>query len=68
MKNLDIMKLDSYLLKYSSVFGELAPFEKRKIQISFLSPYPIRIEQEKNTIEIITKNSKKKSYINFKAQ
>ena len=68
MKNLDIMKLDSYLLKYSSVFGELSPFEKRKIEISFLSPYPIRIEQENNTIEIITKNSKKKSYINFKAQ
>jgi len=68
MKNLDIMKLDSYLLKYSSVYGELAPFEKKKITVSFLSPYPIRIEKELNTIEIITKNSKKKSYINFSAQ
>ena len=68
MKNLDIMKLDSYLLKYSSVFGELAPFEKRKITVSFLSPYPVRIEKECNTIEIITKNTKKKAYINFKAQ
>ena len=68
MKNLDIMKLDSYLMKYSSVHGELEPFEKRKITISFLSPYPIRIEKELNTIEIITKNSAKKCYINFSAQ
>ena len=68
MKNLDIMKLDSYLMKYSSVYGELEPFEKRKIIVSFLSPYPIRIEKELNTIEIITKNSDKKCYINFSAQ
>ena len=68
MKNLDIMKLDSYYLKYSSVYGELAPFEKRKIIVSFLSPYPIRIENEQNTIELITKNNTKKHYINFKAQ
>jgi len=68
MKNLDIMKLDSYLLKYSSVHGELNPFEKKVIEISFLSPYPIQIDEELNTIELITKNNNKKNYINFKAQ
>ena len=68
MTNLDIMKLDSYYLKYSSVYGELAPFEKKKIIVSFLSPYPIRIENEQNTIELITKNNTKKHYINFNAQ
>ena len=68
MTNLDIMKLDSYYLKYSSVYGEIAPFEKRKIIVSFLSPYPIRIENEQNTIELITKNNTKKHYINFNAQ
>jgi len=68
MKNLDVMKLDCYLLKFSSVYGELAPFEKRTIVVSFLSPYPVRIEKELNTIEIITKNSKRKGYLNFSAQ
>ena len=68
MKNLDIMKLDCYSMKFSSVYGELAPFEKKTIVVSFLSPYPVRIEKELNTIEIITKNSKRKGYINFSAQ
>ena len=60
MKNLDIMKLDSYIMKYSSVHGELEPFEKKTITVSFLSPYPVRIEKELNTIEIITKYCQKK--------
>ena len=68
MKNLDIMKLDSYIMKYSSVHGELEPFEKKTITVSFLSPYPVRIEKELNTIEIITKYCPKKNYINFSAQ
>ena len=29
MKELDIMKLDSYIMKFTSVFGELNPFEKK---------------------------------------
>ena len=68
MKNLDIMKLDSYIIKYSSVYGELEPHEKKNILVSFIAPYPIRIEKENNTIEIIIKNSDKKEYINFNAQ
>ena len=68
MKELDIMKLDSYIMKFSSVVGELNPFEKKTITVSFLSPYPIRIENEKNTIEILVKNSQNSGYINFKAQ
>ena len=68
MKELDIMKLDSYLMKFSSVFGELNPFEKKRITVSFLSPYPIRISDENNTIEILIKNGPTNAYINFKAQ
>jgi len=68
MKQLDIMKLDSYIMKFSSVIGELNPFEKKTIIVSFLSPYPIRIEDEQNTIEILVKNSQYNAYINFKAQ
>ena len=68
MKELDIMKLDSYLMKFSSVFGELNPFEKKRITVSFLSPYPIRISDENNTIEILIKNGSKNAYINFKVQ
>ena len=68
MKQLDIMKLDSYIMKFSSVIGELNPFEKKTIIVSFLSPYPIRIEDEQNTIEILVKNSQNNAYINFKAQ
>ena len=68
MKQLDIMKLDSYIMKFSSVLGELNPFEKKIITVSFLSPYPIRIEEENNTIEILIKNGTKNGYINFKAQ
>ena len=68
MKQLDIMKLDSYLMKFSSVFGELNPFEKKTIIVSFLSPYPIEIEGEKNTIEVLVKNGIKNAYINFQAQ
>ena len=36
--------------------------------MSFLSPYPIRIENEKNTIEILVKNSQNNTYINYKTQ
>ena len=68
MKQLDIMKLDSYIMKFSSVFGELNPYEKKTIVVSFLSPYPKRIEDENNTIEVLVKNGKKNEYLNFKAQ
>ena len=43
MKVFDIMKLDSYIMKFSSVSEELKPFEKKTITVSFLSPYPIRV-------------------------
>jgi len=68
MKKLDIMKLDSYIMKFSSVCGELNPFEKKTITISFLSPYPIKIEDELNTIEVLIKNGRKNEYINFNIQ
>ena len=68
MKNLDIMKLDSYVMKFSSVYGELEPYEKKNILVSFIAPYPTRIEDENNTIEILVKNTDKKAYINFNAQ
>ena len=68
MKELDIMKLDSYLIKFSSIFGELNPFEKKTIVVTFLSPYPIRIEDENNTIEVLIRNGTKNAYVNFKAQ
>ena len=68
MKKLDIMKLDSYIMKFSSVCGELNPFEKKTITISFLSPYPIKIENELNTIEVLIKNGRKNEYINFNIQ
>ena len=68
MKKLDIMKLDSYIMKFSSVCGELNPFEKKTITISFLSPYPIKIENELNTIEVLIKNGRKNGYINFNIQ
>jgi len=68
MKKLDIMKLDSYIMKFSSVCGELNPFEKKTIIISFLSPYPIKIENELNTIEVLIKNGRKNEYINFNIQ
>ena len=68
MKQLDIMKLDSYIMKFSSVFGELNPYEKKTIVVSFLSPYPKRIEDENNTIEVLVKNGKNmtKQRINLK--
>lgn len=68
MKKLDIMKLDSYIMKFSSVCGELNPFEKKTITISFLSPYPIKIEDKLNTIEVLIKNGRKNEYINFNIQ
>ena len=68
MKQLDIMKLDSYKIKFSSILGELNPFEKKTITVSFLSPYPIKIENEENTIEILIKNGQKNAYINFNVQ
>ena len=68
MKQLDIMKLDSYKMKFSSILGELNPFEKKTITVSFLSPYPIKIENEENTIEILIKNGQKNAYINFNVQ
>ena len=68
MKQLDIMKLDSYIMKFSSVFGELNPFEKKTITVSFLSPYPIHIDGEQNTIEVLVKNGTKNAYINFQVQ
>ena len=68
MKKLDIMKLDSYIMKFSSAFGELNPFEKKTIIVSFLSPYPVRIENELNTIEVLVKDGQKNEYINFSAQ
>ena len=68
MKKLDIMKLDSYIMKFSSVCGELNPFEKKTITISFLSAYPIKIEDELNTIEVLIKNGRKNEYINFNIQ
>ena len=67
-KVIKIMKLDSYIIKFSSVLVELNPFEKKTITVSFLSPYPIKIENEENTIEILIKNGQKNSYINFNVQ
>ena len=68
MQKLDIMKLDSYILKFSSVFGELQPFEKKTIIMSFLSPYPKRIEKKNNTIELMVQNGEKNEYLNYSVQ
>ena len=50
------------------MYGELEPYEKKNILVSFIAPYPTRIEDENNTIEILVKNTDKKAYINFNAQ
>ena len=42
--------------------------KKKNILVSFIAPYPTRIEDENNTIEILVKNTDKKAYINFNAQ
>ena len=67
MNKYDIDKTDSYVMKFSQVFGELKPFEKRTINVYFHSPFPIHLNTF-NSIEVLTLFSPTNNFINYQVQ
>ena len=66
MLKYDIEKVDCYKIKFSSCVGDLAPHEKKTIDIYFTSPYPIHLEND-YTFEVLAENAES-AFINFTAQ
>lgn len=66
MLTFDIQKVDSYIMKFSSVHGTLQPNETKLIDVYFISPFPIYINTN-NTIEVICENGNT-NYFNYIVQ